>query len=113
MRDLAATTPDLTASFSVVNRLLNEAAYNPPGANDEGFLFWQAWVNHAGNSLFSTPDAHGPIRRGLVVLSLPDGAAAGRGLQANPPLGTLIGLLNSPSTGADLPGARPRPRGGG
>ena len=31
MRDLAAATPDLTRSFKVVNRLLNAAAYNPPG----------------------------------------------------------------------------------
>ena len=31
MRDLAAATPDLTRSFKVVNRLLNEVAYNPPG----------------------------------------------------------------------------------
>ena len=69
MRDLAETTPDLTRSFQVVNRLLNTVAYNPPGEKDEGYLFWQSWVNHAGNSLFSTADSHGPIRRGLVLLS--------------------------------------------
>ncbi len=97
MRDLAAATPDLTASFSVVNRLLNTAAYNPPGNKEEGFLFWQAWVNHAGNAIFSTQDAHGPIRRGLVVLSCSTAQLLDSVAQANPQLGTLIDLLNAPS----------------
>jgi phospholipid/cholesterol/gamma-HCH transport system substrate-binding protein len=97
MRDLAATTPDLTASFSVINRLLNEVAYNPPGDKEEGFLFWQSWVNHAGNAIFSTQDAHGPIRRGLIVLSCSSAQLLDAVSQANPQLGTLVGLLNAPS----------------
>ncbi|MDA0162808.1 hypothetical protein OM076_21220 [Solirubrobacter ginsenosidimutans] len=97
MRDLAAATPDLTASFKVVNRLLNEVAYNPPGNTQEGFLFWQSWVNHAGNAIFSTQDAHGPIRRGLVVLSCSSAQLLGSVAQANPQLGTLVQLLNAPS----------------
>jgi phospholipid/cholesterol/gamma-HCH transport system substrate-binding protein len=96
MRDLAATTPDLTASFSVVNRLLNEVAYNPPGDTQEGFLFWQSWVNHAGNAIFSTQDAQGPIRRGLVVLSCSTAQLLDSVAQANPQLGTLVALLNAP-----------------
>jgi phospholipid/cholesterol/gamma-HCH transport system substrate-binding protein len=97
MRDLAATTPDLTRSFVVVNRLLNEIAYNPPGP-EEGFLFWQTWVNHAGDSVFSTADAHGPIRRGLVVVSCSTAQLLNAVAQANPQLGTLVQLLNSPAT---------------
>jgi phospholipid/cholesterol/gamma-HCH transport system substrate-binding protein len=97
MRDLAATTPDLTRSFIVVNRLLNEVAYNPPGP-EEGYLFWQTWVNHAGNSLFSTADAHGPIRRGLVVVSCSTAQLLKAVAQANQQLGTLVQLLNSPGT---------------
>ena len=62
-------TPDLTRTFKVVNALLNTLAYNPPGARDEGFLFWLSWANHLGNTVFATQDAHGPIRHGLVVLS--------------------------------------------
>jgi phospholipid/cholesterol/gamma-HCH transport system substrate-binding protein len=112
MRDLAATTPDLTASFGVVNRLLNEVAYNPPGDNNEGFLFWQSWVNHAGNSLFSTADAHGPIRRGLVVLSCSTAQLVDATAQANQQLGTLIALLNSPATSAICPSSG-GPAGGG
>jgi phospholipid/cholesterol/gamma-HCH transport system substrate-binding protein len=96
MRDLAAVTPDLTASFSVLNRLLNEIAYNPPGDKEEGFLFWQSWVNHAGNAIFSTQDAHGPIRRGLVVLSCSTAQLLDSVAQANPQLGTLVELLNAP-----------------
>ena len=46
-----------------------ELAFNPKGP-EEGFLFWASWVNHAGASIFSTQDAHGPIRRGLVVAFL-------------------------------------------
>ena len=96
MRDLAAATPDLTASFSVVNRLLNTVAYNPPGDKEEGYLFWQSWVNHAGNAIFSTQDAHGPIRRGLVVLSCSTAQLLDSVAQANPQLGTLVALLNAP-----------------
>ena len=103
MRDLAAVTPDLTASFSVLNRLLNTIAYNPPGDREEGFLFWQSWVNHAGNAIFSTADAHGPIRRGLVVLSCSSAQLLDAVAAANPQLGTIIGLLNAPSVAADLP----------
>ena len=97
MRDLAATTPDLTRSFKVVNELLNTAAYNPPGSKEEGFLFWQSWVNHAGNAIFSTQDAHGPIRRGLIVLSCSTAQLLQAVASANPQLGTLVELLNAPT----------------
>jgi phospholipid/cholesterol/gamma-HCH transport system substrate-binding protein len=97
MRDLAAATPDLTRSFNVVNRLLNEVAYNPPGPNEEGFLFWQSWVNHAGNAVFASQDAHGPIRRGLIVLSCNTAQLLNAVSQANPQLGTLVQLLNAPT----------------
>ena len=92
MRDLADATPDLTASFGVINRLLNEVAYNPPGDKEEGYLFWQSWVNHAGNAIFSTADAHGPIRRGLIVLSCQTTQLLDAVAQANPQLGTLVQL---------------------
>ncbi len=97
MRDLAAVTPDLTRSFNVVNRLLNEVAYNPPGDKEEGFLFWQSWVNHAGNAIFASQDAQGPIRRGLIVLSCNTAQLLNAVSQANPQLGTLVQLLNAPT----------------
>ena len=113
MRDLAASTPDLTASFSVLNRLLNTLAYNPPGDREEGFLFWQSWVNHAGNAIFSTADAHGPIRRGLVVLSCNSAQLLDAVAAANPQLGTIIGLLNAPSTTQICPQSTAPPASGG
>jgi phospholipid/cholesterol/gamma-HCH transport system substrate-binding protein len=113
MRDLAAATPDLTASFKVVNRLLNEIAYNPPGKQQEGFLFWQAWVNHAGDSLFSSQDAHGPIRRGLIVLSCQTAQVLNSVTAANPQLATLIGLLNAPATQQICPTSTQSPVSGG
>ena len=69
LRDLAAATPDLTRSFRVLNALLNTLAYNPPGSDKEGYLFWLSWANHLGATVFATQDAHGPIRHGIVVFS--------------------------------------------
>jgi phospholipid/cholesterol/gamma-HCH transport system substrate-binding protein len=103
LRDLSAATPDLTSSFSVVNRLLNEVAYNPPGDQDEGFLFWQSWVNHAGNAVFASQDAQGPIRRGLIVLSCSTAQLLNAVGQANKQLGTLVALLNAPSVSQICP----------
>jgi phospholipid/cholesterol/gamma-HCH transport system substrate-binding protein len=105
MRDLAAATPDLTRTFNVVNRLLNEVGYNPPGPKEEGFLFWQSWVNHAGNAVFASQDAHGPIRRGLIVLSCNTAQLLNAVAQANPQLGTLVQLLNAPTQQQICPAA--------
>ena len=69
VRDLAGVTPNLTRSFKVINALFNTLAYNPPGDREEGYLFWLSWANHTGMTVFGNQDAHGPIRRGLVVLS--------------------------------------------
>jgi phospholipid/cholesterol/gamma-HCH transport system substrate-binding protein len=67
--ELAASTPDLTSSFTVLNHLLNLVGYNPNGREDpgkdgreEGYLFWIAWLQHNGAALFSTSDANGPFR---------------------------------------------------
>jgi phospholipid/cholesterol/gamma-HCH transport system substrate-binding protein len=67
--ELAAATPDLTSSFTVLNHLFNLVGYNPNGREDpskdgreEGYLFWIAWLQHNGAALFSTSDANGPFR---------------------------------------------------
>jgi phospholipid/cholesterol/gamma-HCH transport system substrate-binding protein len=67
--NLAAATPDLTGSFTVLNHLFNMLGFNPNGTEgptvanrDEGFLFWIAWLNHDGAALFSSSDANGPFR---------------------------------------------------
>jgi phospholipid/cholesterol/gamma-HCH transport system substrate-binding protein len=97
MRDLAAATPDLDRVFSVVNYALNELTYNPPGARNEGYEFWFAWGNHIGDTVFATQDAHGPIRRGLVVLSCQTAQLLRSVAQSNLQLGTLVDLLNAPT----------------
>jgi phospholipid/cholesterol/gamma-HCH transport system substrate-binding protein len=95
-RDIAQATPKLTTALSVVNELFNELTYNPPGAADEGYLFWTAWANHAGATVFSTQDAHGPIRHGIVQVGCSSlGALQALG-QVNQQLGTLVELLNTP-----------------
>jgi len=113
MRDLAAATPDLTRTFRVVNALLNTLAYNPPGAADEGYLFWLSWANHTGQTVFATQDAHGPIRHGLVVFSCTTAQLLNSVSNTNPALGTLVELLNGPTTDEICPASTQDPDGGG
>jgi phospholipid/cholesterol/gamma-HCH transport system substrate-binding protein len=94
-RDLAELTPDFTKVLKVANYLLNELAYNPPGGQ-EGYLFWTAWTNHIGPTIFGTQDAHGPIRRGAVLISCSSAQILTRLRQVNPQLTTIIDLTNLP-----------------
>ena len=102
---IAALTPDLNKTVDVVNYLFNELAYNPPGDKEEGYLFWTSWANHAGNAVFSTQDAHGPVRRGIVLAS-----CSTLGIlntladpQIQPVLATLTQLLNAPAVSQVCP----------
>jgi phospholipid/cholesterol/gamma-HCH transport system substrate-binding protein len=65
---LGKTTRGLAKSLGDLSRLFNALAYNPPG-QEEGYLFWLAWLNHNTNNVFLTQDANGPLRRGLVLQS--------------------------------------------
>jgi phospholipid/cholesterol/gamma-HCH transport system substrate-binding protein len=74
-RDLNHASPELIKSFAELNRLFNIGAYNPNGREgltgniaqdrkrDEGYLYQLAWLGQNTDSLFSTSDAQGPIRR--------------------------------------------------
>jgi phospholipid/cholesterol/gamma-HCH transport system substrate-binding protein len=93
---LAPTAPRLTRTAQFLNVLLNELAYNPPGA-EEGFLYWGAWLNHAGASIFSTQDAHGAVRRGLFITDCTSLGVLQAIQGLNPQLKTLIDLLNAPT----------------
>jgi len=93
---IAQATPKLTTALKVVNELFNELTYNPPGDADEGYLFWTAWANHAGATVFATQDAHGPIRHGIVQISCTSLAVLQQLKQVNQQLGTLVELLNTP-----------------
>jgi len=98
--NLAAATPDLSRTFTVLNHFLNLAAYNEGGrqgpevaGRDEGYLFWLAWLQHNGASLFSTSDANGPFR----PVTLGGTCTVLKELTGdNPPLGLLYqpALLN-------------------
>jgi phospholipid/cholesterol/gamma-HCH transport system substrate-binding protein len=105
--DLAVATPHLVNTFGVLNSLFNLFAYNPPG-KEEGYLFWQTWLNHSGATIFNTQDAHGPIRRGLVIVSCGALGVLENIVRANPQLSVLTQLLNAPSQaqacGQQVPG---------
>ena len=69
----------------MVNRFFNMAAYNPEGREDpdkadrdEGYLFCLAWLPHQSANIFSTADAHGPLRPSLVA-GVPDASHARQG----------------------------------
>ena len=93
---LGIVTPRLTKSFKVLNKFFNILAYNPPGASDS-FLFWSAWTAHNGATLYTLQDAHGPIRRGLVLVGCPAYQTLGAVVRGNPELGLLTRLLNLPA----------------
>ncbi|SEH12158.1 MlaD family protein [Thermoleophilum album] len=101
LRDAAGTlgpsAPRLASSFSFLNRLLNGVAYNPPGS-EEGYLFWAAWLNHNGVTLFGLQDAHGPLRRGMVLLNCQTRNVLDTIIRANVLLGTLSELLGAPQS---------------
>jgi phospholipid/cholesterol/gamma-HCH transport system substrate-binding protein len=105
--NLAIATPHLSNTFNVLNTAFNLFAYNPPG-KEEGFLFWQTWLNHSGATIFNTDDAHGPIRRGLVIVSCGALGVLDNIIRANPQLSVLTQLLNAPSRaqacGQQVPG---------
>jgi phospholipid/cholesterol/gamma-HCH transport system substrate-binding protein len=93
--DLAVVSPRLARSFGVLNRFFNELAYDPPGGR-KSFNFWAAWGAHAGATLFNLQDAHGPIRRGLVLVNCNGYDVLEQVILGNPQLGLLTTLLRLP-----------------
>ncbi len=63
---LGNSVPPLDVGFTRLNELLNALAFNPDGAQ-EGYLFYVPWLNHLLNNTYLVQDAHGSIRRGLVL----------------------------------------------
>ena len=94
--DLAALTPNLTRTFTVLNELVDLLAHNPSGKNDEGYLFWLSWLNHLGPAVFANQDAQGPIRRGVVIISCESLQLLENVVLGNPQLGVLVELLEAP-----------------
>jgi phospholipid/cholesterol/gamma-HCH transport system substrate-binding protein len=102
-KDLAALTPNLVTTFKVLNYALNELAFNPPGSRDEGFMFYTAWANHLGASLFALQDAQGPIRHGLVEITCSASTVLQQVILANPQLSTITQLANLPPPSSICP----------
>jgi phospholipid/cholesterol/gamma-HCH transport system substrate-binding protein len=100
--DLAVVTPRLTSSFRVLNKFFNTLAYNPPG-EVEPYLFWAAWGAHAGATLWSLQDAHGPVRRGIVLVGCTTYNSLEQIVIANPQLGVPTQLLNLPNERENCP----------
>jgi phospholipid/cholesterol/gamma-HCH transport system substrate-binding protein len=94
-KNLAVVTPRLTTSFKVLNKFFNAFAYDPPGAA-QSFLFWSSWGAHNGATMFNLQDAHGPVRRGLVLISCTGYDTLETVVQGNPQLGTVTRLNNFP-----------------
>jgi phospholipid/cholesterol/gamma-HCH transport system substrate-binding protein len=95
-KKLAQATPHLVRTFSVLNALFNELAYQPPGSQ-QGYLFWGSWLAHIVNSLVSHQDAHGAAINGSFLatcseLQLYEVTLVG----ASPAIGPLLKLLNAP-----------------
>ncbi|MFL5912230.1 MAG: MlaD family protein [Gaiellaceae bacterium] len=93
--NLHPLTPHLLSTFRVVNSIVNELSFNPPGP-EEGYLFWNAWLNHNSASIFSTQDANGPIRRGMIFVSCSSLQLLEQVTATNPALNVLFQLLNPP-----------------
>ena len=112
--NLANAAPDLTATFHELNRFFNMLAYNPQGRtpisaapNQEGsYLFWLGWLTQNTDSLFSTSDSLGPLRRAYLSFDCNELKLV---LAQQPALGPLTGLsnvLNDPglcTTGSSVP----------
>jgi phospholipid/cholesterol/gamma-HCH transport system substrate-binding protein len=95
--NLAKITPDLASSFAVLNKFFNALAYNPPGVA-ESYLFYALWLNHIGASVYSTQDALGPVRRGIIFTDCIAAGALENVAKLDQQLGTLIALTNFPAS---------------
>jgi phospholipid/cholesterol/gamma-HCH transport system substrate-binding protein len=93
LQDFAKVTPKLATTFDVLNDVFNALAYNPKGTA-EGYLFWAYWLNHIGASVYTTQDAHGLIRRGIIFTDCIALGALEATRKLDAQLGTLIDLSN-------------------
>jgi phospholipid/cholesterol/gamma-HCH transport system substrate-binding protein len=94
---LAQATPGLQTLASELNNIVNELAFKP--ATGQSYLFYLPWANHDTNSVLSSQDGIGPVRRSLILyscgsLQLLQSLAEPKN---NPTLATLIQLLTTPN----------------
>ena len=94
---LAGTVPPLKTSVTRINEITNALAANPAG-DEEGYLFFLAWLNHNANNLFLLQDAQGPLRRGVVLLTCETARFAEGLTSLSPFILTLLETTNQPRT---------------
>ena len=94
VKRLNPATADLVRTGKVLNYVVNQLGYNPPGP-EEGYLFWLSWFTHNANSILSIEDAQGVAWRGLVMVGC---SSAGQVLGANPALAPLLNAPICPGT---------------
>jgi phospholipid/cholesterol/gamma-HCH transport system substrate-binding protein len=94
VKRLGPATANLVRVGDVLQYLVNELGYNPPGP-EEGYLFWLAWNNHNSNNILSVEDAHGATWRGLPMIGCSSGAQV---IGANPMLAPLLSAPICPGT---------------
>jgi phospholipid/cholesterol/gamma-HCH transport system substrate-binding protein len=102
---LDAVIPNLKTGFTRLNEGLNMLAFNPDGV-DESYLFFVPWLNHNTNSQFLVQDAHGGLRRGIVLQSCATAKIATAVVGIRPFLRTVVQTTNLP-TPADINAAAP------
>jgi phospholipid/cholesterol/gamma-HCH transport system substrate-binding protein len=95
---LGESTPPLAKGLEHLNALANALAYNPPGAQEEGYLFWASWLNHDTNAIYFSQDGGGPLRRGIVLLSCYTSLLTDPVVAQQPFLRTVRQLTNVPDT---------------
>jgi phospholipid/cholesterol/gamma-HCH transport system substrate-binding protein len=97
VKNLGPATDDLVRAADVLNYVVNELGYNPPGP-EEGYLFWLSWFTHNANNILSVEDAHGATWRGLLIVGC---STAGDVIGGTPALAPLLAAPICP--GAALP----------
>lgn len=82
-------------SLGGFNSFLNGLSYDPKGST-ESYLFYLPWLNHNYNASYTIQDAHGPVQRGLVMVSC-NASDLGYGFgNARPFLKTLLEVAGIP-----------------
>jgi phospholipid/cholesterol/gamma-HCH transport system substrate-binding protein len=94
-KQFSEALPKLTLSFTVLNELFNELAYNP-GSSQGNFLFYADWAAHDVNSVYSSGDAHGAVGNSEIYFNCQLLPAIRGAANVDPEVNVLVGLLNLP-----------------
>jgi phospholipid/cholesterol/gamma-HCH transport system substrate-binding protein len=82
-------------SLGGFNSFLNELSYKPKGSA-QSYLFYLPWLNHIYNASYTLQDAHGPVQRGLVMVSCNASNLAYQFALTSPFLKTLLEVTGVP-----------------